>query len=366
MKTFSPTIKKPLALKPNYKLLPYQYHQNFRASSVITNSGFLPSKKFASSTSASFSSKTIKIDQSDQNEEKDESEFYNSYQNDVLLNTNSNYDTIIFDSNRGKSSIFDDSFPKKSNLNSMQMKFEKFGTVTAIVSLPRMIVDQDQANRLKANEQKKKLLEILETDNLNAADILLKISEYTTPYSKLLKLAYEELQYTAVTGHSAEIDELERNSAVDSAKKEIEIQQLTDKLIKLKNECTDLKKSLKKSQNRLETLNNDIVTLNKLAEIHSIEFNNVVVKSARSENIEVNEEIDENEEELIKKEKDHPIHLDDELYKNLWKENTDLLDKIDELQKQLVKTQEKQAVAFHECAQKIIKARRQGNLYNKK
>lgn len=367
MKTYAPTIKKPLLLKPNYKLLPYQYQQNFRASSVISDFGLYPSRKSMPSTTASFPCKTFKSDQMYQTEENEEETFVN--QNDVLLNTNSNYDDIIFSLNRTKLSQSKDSFSNPNPSNSMQMKFEKFGTETAIVALPRMIVDQDKFNRIKAMKQKKELLEILETDNLSAADILLKISTYTTPYSKLLKLAYEELQYAPTTSHSTQIDELERNSAVTSAKKEIEVQQLTDKSIKLKNEFSELKKNLKKSQNQLQTLNDDIVALNKLAEIHSIEINNEVLKSARSEisesDDEVNENIDETENEFIKNDKNQKIPLDDDLYKKLWNENTNLLDEIDQLQKKLLKTQEKQAIAFHECAQKIIKNRKQGFFQNK-
>ncbi|KAK8863674.1 hypothetical protein M9Y10_011363 [Tritrichomonas musculus] len=359
MKKCAATIKKPLMFMRNTSILPRQYHQNFRSSSVFSNPGYFSNKMAISSTTSSFPCKTFQMNQNEKNEEKSEDDLMNSNQNDILLNTNPNYDDIIFGSNRIKpTELFENSLSATVNTaKSMQMKYDKFGTVTAIVGLPRMIVDQDQALRARALQQRKELLEILETDNLPPSEILHKISTYATPYSKLLKLAFDELQYATVISHSTQVDDLERNAAVTSAKKEIEVQQLTDKAIKLKNECADLKKSLKKSQNRLQKLNSDIEILNKLTEIHGIDIGKEIPNSARSRKNETIER-NESEKEILQNEKDHAIPLDDALYKSLWSDHTKLLDEIEDLQKQLTKTQEKQAEAYHETALRLRNTRR--------
>ena len=85
MNKYPGTIKIPLILKRNSNILPRQYHQNFRSSSVLKNSGHLPSKMPMTTTSSSFPSKTYQIDQNDRNEAKSEDELVTANQNDLLL-----------------------------------------------------------------------------------------------------------------------------------------------------------------------------------------------------------------------------------------------------------------------------------------
>ncbi|OHT14587.1 hypothetical protein TRFO_14992 [Tritrichomonas foetus] len=222
---------------------------------------------------------------------------------------------------------------------------------TVIVSLPKsQHTTIDSVIKVKANEQKEKLLKELELENINATEILLRVSQCFTPYANLLKLAYEELQYATAPTHSAQFEELERTAALTSARQEVDVQQAEDRVARLKTEGNELKKNLRRHQNRLNSINKDIDRLNQLTQLHGIE---------NSDEVQSKQHVIDDDDGISAAEK---IPLDDNLYKELWAEHSSLNNQIEELEKVLKETQERQADAFHETAMRIIQRKSRSSI----
>lgn len=211
-------------------------------------------------------------------------------------------------------------------------------TQSSIVSISTLQSTHKRDQLIKAQQQKKELLAELEASNLGPIQILSKLANCSTPYASLISLAAEEFEFTTGPARSQQVDDLERESTVDSAKKEVEIQQLTQKLSRKRSDATEKKRMLAKHQKALEQLNKDIDRLNQL-----VAFNGIHDK-----------EEEQKPEPVVRKTDDlqdmGPIPLDDDKYKGLWREHTKLLDELEVLKAKLVETQERQMDAFKERA----------------
>ena len=241
-------------------------------------------------------------------------------------------------------------------------KVDKFGTAL-MITLPRQpLLTTEMAVKGKAQSQKVEILRSLEDENISPLEILLRVSQCSTPYANLLKLAYDELQYATAPTHSAQFEELERTSVLTSAKRDVEVQQQQDRMLRLKAEGNNLRKTLQKHQKTLQKLNEDIDRLNNLVSQHSVESADMMaypqqlqqrdeVRSARTQT--VNSTINMQDEIAL----NEAIPLDEVLYKQLWGEQMLLNQQIDDLEKQLRKIQQKQLVTYHERAEYILNSK---------
>lgn len=349
MKTIIPSIRKPDLWKGRTGVLPQQFQKNFRSSSVLNKTAYSTAKFHQSALSVN-----QQIPSKFNKEENDNLSSTSTFKSETLNNNLDNYDDLLFNSTRTTYSIKQpEVLDSARSYQPLKMRSKKIGTATLFQIEKPKDLSVDNISKMKALEQKNELLELLEFNNLSPMDILLKLSTYVTPYAKLFKLAYDELQYATSGGHSAQLDELERNSAVASAKQEIEVQQLMDKAVRLKAEGSDLKNVLKRHQNKLKKINNDIDFLYKIASAHGIEISD---KTLTNNNPKHNTPVNINNDSILTTEK--VIPLDDDLYKRLWHEHTNLLDEMEQLGIQLKKTQEKQIKVLHDNAVKYISEKR--------
>lgn len=223
------------------------------------------------------------------------------------------------------------------------MNTRKIGTATDIFFNNTQMSIKD-ISHAHAVQQMKEILKKLEFSNPTPLELLRTLSNCSTPYSSLLKLASEELEYATKPARSQKLDELERESAVNSAKKEVEIQQAHDRLTRTKNEGNDLEVMMNRFQKRLDGVNTDINRLNDLLTLHGVSIEKDPNAGKPKEVLIENELMQETP----------PPVLDEELYKQLWAEHIELLNEIDDLQVKLKEIQEQQTVAFREVARKRI------------
>ena len=215
------------------------------------------------------------------------------------------------------------------------------GTNQSIITLPSLNQTPQKVFKAQANREKKEILEWIKTNNPNGISILNKCSQSKNSFSKLIALIVEELSLLSAPTRSQQIDDLERESALNSAKLEVEIQQLNEKLLKFKNEKNDINERIKKNKNRLNKLNSDVQLLQNLFEFHKISEKN---------NINEKKNINLKENNL---EKSNPIFNENE-YKRLWGERQDLLDQIENIQNELHLVQEQQIFELQEHAKKKV------------
>lgn len=182
----------------------------------------------------------------------------------------------------------------------------------------------------KAHRQKKEILEWLSGENPTAIELLKRVSECATPYTKLLIMTCEELQHVLGPVRSEKLDDLERDSSLNCAKLEVDIQQQREKIVKIKSEATELAKELRNEKKTLETLNFEIERLQKL---HSFQESDEQESQEQPEKKSELREWDESCEE---------IKLDEEKYRELWMEQQQILDVLQLLEDSLKEKQEEQ------------------------
>jgi len=218
---------------------------------------------------------------------------------------------------------------------------KKSYSVHTVLSIPSVAISPKKAMKMQSLRDRRELTELIEQKKLAGVDVLVQISKYKSNYSKLVASAAEELSLLNLNSRSQKIDDLEREAALNSAKMEVEIQQQQEKLIRLKNEKTELNEGIKKNTVKLSKLNSDVQMLQTLNDQHGMNEEKPVIAK---------KEIDITQN---KKEKPSPS-LNDADYKRLWGERQELLDKIDLLQEQLKSVQEKQMEVFQEHAKSLI------------
>lgn len=237
---------------------------------------------------------------------------------------------------------FQATYKPGSMLATLKPQERKLGSTSAICSVSNIQINPKLVAKHQAQKQRKEILDWLSTDNPPAVDLLSKVSKCATPYSKLLTESVEELSFIHAPTRSQKIDDLERESALNSAKMEVEIQQQQEKLTKVKNEKQQLLDKIKKANARLDKVNKDVSLLQSLFVYQGID------NSSESNK----QQVILSEETL---EKPKPV-LDQELYRDLWKTRQELLDQIEELQKNLTKTQQMQVEEMQAVCRRRVKA----------
>ena len=222
---------------------------------------------------------------------------------------------------------------------------ETYGTTGNLVTLSKGKSSIKQIFKTRALSQKKDIFKELEDGNMDPIPLLEKLSHCSTEYAKLIGLAAEELGYYHTPVRSKDLEDLERESAVNSAKNEVEIQQQKEKLIKLKADNSDLKEKVRKKQRYLEQVNSDIERLQRLYEVH-VPTDETEKKDSKSE-----QEAEDFQKALSA---NQAPKLNDELYRKLWVEHTELLEQIESYKTKLKETQENQLVAMKEYVQKKL------------
>lgn len=203
------------------------------------------------------------------------------------------------------------------------------GSNTPLITLRQTSYSSRKIQNSISAKKKKEILEWLADENPPAIEVLKKVTESPTPYSKLISMAIEELSYSLGPLRSEGLEELERNSSLDSAKVEVEIQQQQEKLIRVKNEGNIIREKLKIANKELSSLNTEIDQLQKLSAIHDVE-NKKGNSKKRKDEVFVTETPSEEPK------------FDDDVYKKLWMEQQQLHDVIQMLQDNLVTKQNEQ------------------------
>jgi hypothetical protein len=87
---------------------------------------------------------------------------------------------------------------------------------------------------VRANKQKGELYAAVAAavaaTNFDAVTVLHHISSCATPFARLLRCVVEEFRFTSSPLHSQEVEDVERDSAVDCARREVELQRLMQRL----------------------------------------------------------------------------------------------------------------------------------------
>ena len=213
---------------------------------------------------------------------------------------------------------------------------QRCGSANNIITLNNTSTNAKLAIKIQAHKQKKEILDWLSNENPSPGEMLQRLSTCSTPYAKLFREASEELSYAHPTTRSQKIDDLERESALTSAKTEVEIQQQSERLIKAKNEQSNLKDKIKKLSTKLDKINKDVGLLQNL----------IVYEGVDKEPEEKKKPVQLVEAELEKK----VPPLDENEYKVLWQTRQDLLKEIDQLKENLKEVQAKQMTEIRNYA----------------
>lgn len=237
---------------------------------------------------------------------------------------------------------FQSTFKPQSMLSTIKPNERKLGSTSAIVSVANIQVNPKVVAQHTVQRQRREILEWLSTENPTPVELLSRLAKCTTQYSKLITETVEELGFTHAPTRSQKIDDLERESALNSAKMEVEIQQQQEKLQKAKNDKAVLLEKIKKANTKLDKINKDVGLLQSLFIYQGLETTQ-----------------DTNKQQVILSdetlEKPKPI-LDENLYRELWSSRQELLEQIEELQKKLTKTQLKQVEEMQALCKRKIKA----------
>lgn len=205
------------------------------------------------------------------------------------------------------------------------------GSNTPLITIHRTPYSSKTIQNPKAIKMKKEILKWLADENPPAIEVLKRVAECPTQYAKLISMASEELSYSLGPLRSEGLEELERNSSLNSAKVEVEIQQQQEKLIRAKNERNYIKEKLKIANKELNLLNSDIERIQRLSTVHDVENKKDESKRRKGE-----ADITEQSTEEPK--------FNDEAYKSLWLEQQQLLDVIQMLQNNLIAKQKEQVI----------------------
>lgn len=197
----------------------------------------------------------------------------------------------------------------------------------------------------QALKEKRDLLDQLAEENMEPLDLLKKVAQCHTQYGNLIEQAIEEFNYSHYHARSPQLEELERESTLKSAKVEVEIQQLQEKLIRTKSERESMKNRVKKTNSKLAKINGEIIQLQHLAD-------------SCSSNQEISDQESDSKENELRMESiisNKEPQLNEEVYHKLWEENTELQTRISDLKLKLHEVQALQIVAMKEYVQKKVK-----------
>jgi chromosome segregation ATPase len=149
--------------------------------------------------------------------------------------------------------------------------------------------------------------------------VLRRLSTTSTPFAPLLALACDELEHVLGAVRSDKLDELERDSSLESARLEVEIQRQHERIVKLRHEAVTLREDLHRRDRDLDLLNSDIARLQRLHEQYGISI--------------VKEKPKAQEDWSQYRELSQPVaKLDDELYRTLWTEQQQIHNEIQGLE----------------------------------
>jgi hypothetical protein len=202
------------------------------------------------------------------------------------------------------------------------------------VSLAHSQSASQRETTTRANREKSELLSDLSIAAMDAVDLLDRLSNCLTPYASLFKQAVDEFSFGAPPSRAQKVDDLERESAVQCAKKEVEIQQLLQRIERMKADGVDIRGRLVKQQQRLDSLNNHMEKLSHLLEItgYTPEENPApAADEAPSDRLQM----------------PASLPLDEAKYKELWRRNVELQENVSAMQEQLKEVQARQVVAYH-------------------
>ena len=214
-------------------------------------------------------------------------------------------------------------------------------TAGTIVTLKRQNASPQNAYRDQALKQRREIFEWLDCENPKPMELLTRIGKCATPYAKLIQMACEELEFSHSPTRSQKIDELERESVVGSAKKEVLIAQQQSKFDRAKAVNTELLSAVEKVDRRLSKVNSKTEQLQHLVTLHGVD----VPPTPKTAQDEIDKEV-----EAIESSRTGRVGqpLNDEILKQLWKEQTELEDQIQILEKKLTECQNKQLIALKE------------------
>ena len=188
------------------------------------------------------------------------------------------------------------------------------GTSATLITLNTNTKTLTKTQKSKMSQKKKEMLKWLSEENPPALDILKKVADCPTPYSKLILKACEELSYSLGPVRSEGVDELERNSAIQSAKVDVEIQQQQEKLLKTIHENKSLESQISDEKENLESLNTQIDNLQRLSTLIGGEREVKEIPKPKTTDTEAHE---------IELFNDGP-ELDNSEYRQLWNEQMTL------------------------------------------
>jgi hypothetical protein len=186
---------------------------------------------------------------------------------------------------------------------------------------------------MRANREKSELLNDLSLTTMEPVEVLERLSNCLTPSSSLFKQAVDEFSFRSAPSRAQKVDDLERESVVQCAKKEVELQQLLQKLERMKSDGVDINGRLARQQEKLNGLNRNMDKLTHLLEVsgyHEEAHPTVVVDPTLNDEIPVVAS----------------LPLDDAKYKELWKRNVELQETVLAMKEQLKEVQARQMVAF--------------------
>ena len=204
---------------------------------------------------------------------------------------------------------------------------------TTLVSLTRTTETPQTMIIQKAMKQKKELLEWLSEENPRPTDLLRRLAKCSTPYARLFKSMAEELDLMIRTMRSEQLDDLDRESSLKSAKLEVEIQQQRERLVKIRGENAEIHERLEGDKEVLNKLNVDIDGLQALA-TYSLDAQDG--RKVRRD------EMTEGGEWQAPEAKKENVKLDNAEYQKLWTEQQELTTSLQVLGIELRQKQQQQ------------------------
>lgn len=207
----------------------------------------------------------------------------------------------------------------------------------SICRVPNTNINPSDSAKVRAHKQMKDIIGWISLENPSPIDILNRLSESLSPYNKLFAMAVEELSYVTKRKRSAELEKLERDTTFDTARREAEIQLIQEKIMKNKMVNHELNEKVKKCSNKLQRINSDLESIQRLREKY-----NVVLEEEQSKK------------EVVQVKRDEPKKeqtlFDEREYKKLCVERQSLFNEIDQLKEKLNTIHELQMDELKEIA----------------
>lgn len=216
---------------------------------------------------------------------------------------------------------------------------------TITIQKTRKFITKKRQNIMKERESISKWLE---KENPSTIELLLRLSESGSEYSKFYRMAAEELQSEIMPIRKQCLDDLEMSTKKRITEMEVEIQKVLSSKKLIHDEIKMLKNEIYKKRKILDVVNSDISILETLVESYDISSvkeeqtkQDKVDKHAR---LKVSIEDDEKDMSMINGE-----------YSKLWHEQTSIIDEISMYQKKLQETQDKQMILIRQIAYNSVK-----------